>query len=65
LFNFFRKILEDNLLEEGERFFGEDDDFLFMEDGDTVHRSKPASKWKEQNKIRILEWPSCSADLVS
>jgi hypothetical protein len=39
--------------------------FLFMQDGDTVHRSAKMKKWFKKNKIQLMEWTPCSADMVS
>ena len=33
-----------------------------QEDNDPKHRSKIATKWKDENKINVLQWPSYSPD---
>jgi transposase len=33
-----------------------------QEDNDPKHRSKIETKWKGENKINVLQWPSYSSD---
>jgi hypothetical protein len=58
----YEKILNDHLKAEGIRLCGRD--FVFQDDGDTVHTCNRVSKWKKDNKIVSLKnWPPCSGDL--
>lgn len=37
--------------------------FIFQEDNAPCHTSKASNKWKEDNQIETLDWPSQSPDL--
>lgn len=41
----------------------DDNDFIFQDDNDPKHRSKLIKKWKADNNITSLDWPSNSPDL--
>ncbi|CAI2193510.1 10905_t:CDS:2, partial [Funneliformis geosporum] len=56
-------IYEQNLLASTSKLFGEGNiDWILQEDYDLKHRSKIAKKWKEENGIKVLSWPSMSPD---
>jgi hypothetical protein len=57
----YRDILENNLLVNVRGLLG--NQFIFQQDGDTVHNSAYVREWFEQNHINLLEWPSHSSDL--
>ena len=58
----YKKILNENLLNEANRLVGKD--FIFQEDGDTVHKSKVLGTWKRKNNINVLEFPASSCDIA-
>jgi hypothetical protein len=37
--------------------------WVFQMDNDTKHTSKVVEKWLNDNKVKVLEWPSQSPDL--
>ena len=37
--------------------------WVFQMDNDPKHTSKVVAKWLEDNKVKVLEWPSQSPDL--
>ena len=37
--------------------------FVFQMDNDPKHTSKVVAKWLNDNKVKVLEWPSQSPDL--
>ena len=53
-------ILQQNLLE---NIDGNYQYFIFQDDNDPKHRAKITKRWKEENNIKSLEWPSYSPDL--
>ena len=56
-------IYEQGLLASTSKLFGEGNiDWILQEDNDPKHRSKIAKKWKEENGIEVLSWPSMSPD---
>ncbi len=69
----YRDILEDNLLENYPELRSIDtvteghncqsSRFLFMDDNARPHRAKIVVKWKDENGIKTIDWPSCSPDL--
>lgn len=50
------------LLPSAARFFAGSDNWILQEDNDPKHRSKIAKKWKAENGVRVLPWPSMSPD---
>ena len=38
-------------------------DWIFMQDGASIHRAKHTKNWLNQKNIPILEWPANSPDL--
>jgi transposase len=61
--NFMCSIYEQGLLASARELFGEGNiDWILQEDNDPKHRSKIAKKWKEENKVKVLPWPSMSPD---
>lgn len=56
-------IYKNGLLPSISMLFGEDDiDWFLQEDNDPKHRSKIATKWKAENNVKVLPWPSMSPD---
>lgn len=55
-------ILDENLWPVLARHFP-NNDYLFQEDNAPVHTSNETKRWKEQNNIKSLNWPSQSPDL--
>lgn len=56
-------IYEQGLLASTSKLFGEGNiDWILQEDNDPKHRSKIVKKWKEENGIEVLSWPSMSPD---
>jgi len=61
--NFMCSIYEKGLLASIPGLFGEGkSDWMLQEDNDPKHRSKIARKWKEENGVKVLPWPSMSPD---
>ena len=59
LANFMCSIYEQGLLASAHELFGEGNiDWILQEDNDPKHRSKIAKKLKEENKVKVLPWPS-------
>jgi transposase len=60
---FMNSIYERGLLPSACEFFGADNiDWILQEDNDPKHRSKICKKWKEENEVTVLPWPSMSPD---
>ena len=60
---FMCRIYERGLLPSACKFFGEDNiEWILQEDNDPKHRSKICKKWKEENGVTELPWPSMSPD---
>lgn len=55
------KIYQNGLLSSAKDLF--DDDWTLQEDNDPKHMSKLAKKWKKDNSIDRMTWPSNSPDL--
>ena len=53
-------ILRDTLIEASELFGMEN--FIFLEDGDTVHHGEIVQRWKDANSIRLMKTPPWSPD---
>ena len=61
--NFMCSIYEqDPLTSASELFSTGNMDQILQEDNDPKHRSKIAQKWKEENNVEVLPWPSMSPD---
>jgi hypothetical protein len=61
--NFMCSIYEQGLLASASELFGTGNmDWILQEDNDPKHRSKIAQKWKEENNVKVLPWPSMSPD---
>ena len=46
-----------------EYLFGNNSEgWILQEDNDPKHRSKLVSRWKKENNIEVLPWPSMSPD---
>ena len=56
------EIYSNALIESSQKLFPETNDWILQEDNDPKHRSKIATKWKGENKINVLQWPSYSPD---
>jgi len=56
------EIYSNALIESSQKLFPETNDWILQEDNDPKHRSKIATKWKDENKINVLQWPSYSPD---
>jgi Transposase/DDE superfamily endonuclease len=60
---FMNSIYERGLLPSACEFFGQGNmNWILQEDNDPKHRSKICKKWKEENKVTVLPWPSMSPD---
>jgi hypothetical protein len=56
-------IYQQGLLASASELFGKGNmDWILQEDNDPKHRSKIAQKWKEENNVKVLPWPSMSPD---
>jgi hypothetical protein len=51
------KLLEENLLASAEKM-SLGSDFVIQQDNDPKHRSRLAKNFFEENKIKVMEWPS-------
>jgi hypothetical protein len=61
--NFMCSIYQQGLLASASQLFGDDNmDWILQEDNDPKHRSKIATKWKEENNVKVLPWPAMSPD---
>lgn len=57
------KIYKNALLPSARNMFGKkSENWVLQEDNDPKHRSRLCSKWKEDNDINVLDWPSQSPD---
>jgi transposase len=56
-------ILGDEFLQTLEYYGLERDKITFQQDNDSKHTSCPARQWFENNKVKVLDWPSQSPDL--
>ena len=56
------EIYRNALIESSQKLFPETNDWILQEDNDPKHMSKIATKWKDENKINVLQWPSYSLD---
>ena len=57
------KIYEKYLLSSVEIFFDDNNiDWILQEDNNPKHRSNLAKKWKKENNIKVLPWPSMLPD---
>jgi transposase len=57
-------IYKKTLLPSARKFFGEgDNSWKLQEDNDPKHTSRKAQKWKDNNHINRISWPSQSPDL--
>jgi len=57
------KIYKVGLLKSIEHIFGENSDgWILQEDNDPKHRAKLVERWKAENNIEVLPWPSASPD---
>jgi hypothetical protein len=60
---FMYNIYERGLLTSASEFFGaENIEWILQEDNDPKHRSKICKRWKEENEVTVLPWPSISSD---
>jgi hypothetical protein len=58
----YKKILEENLIQEGRRLVGSD--FIFQQDNDKVHTSGIVQKWLKIKRIKTLDgWPPGSSEI--
>ncbi|GES88439.1 transposable element Tcb1 transposase isoform X2 [Rhizophagus clarus] len=56
-------IYERGLIPSACELFGIDSiDWILQEDNDPKYRSKICKKWKEENEVTVLPWPSMSPD---
>lgn len=61
--SFMCKIYERGLLASASEFFSEGNlDWFLQEDNDPKHRSILAKKWKTENNVKVIPWPSYSPD---
>jgi transposase len=57
-------IYKTTLLSSARKFFGEDNhSWLLQEDNDPKHTSGKAQKWRKENDVNRISWPSQSPDL--
>jgi len=56
-------ILEDELQQTLKKYFPRGKQFIFQQDGCSVHRCKVVKEWFEKKKMAILPWPAQSPDL--
>jgi len=57
------KILDQNLVATARDHHMLRSGFIFQQDGDPKHTSRPASEWFEDHRINVLKWPAQSPDL--
>ena len=55
--------LENYLIPTRDIFFGEEPEWEFQQDNAPCHKAKSVTKWFEENKIQVLQWPARSPDL--
>jgi transposase len=57
-------IYKTTLLSSARKFFGRDDHSWFLqEDNDPKHMSGKAQRWRKENQVKRISWPSQSPDL--
>lgn len=60
---FMVKLYQKGLLKSAESLYGPNNyDWILQEDNDPKHRSRLCTRWKEENGIETLDWPSQSPD---
>ena len=57
------QIYEESLLGTFDDHWMSTSDVIFQEDNDSKHKSRVAQRWRAENDITRLEWPSISPDL--
>ena len=57
------KILDEGLVESFEKLEMEEGERYFQQDNDSKHTSKRATTWFEDNNIIVIQWPAQSLDL--
>lgn len=55
--------LQTGLMPFAAEVWGESTDWVFQQDGASIHTSKETSEWIEDKNITVLPWPSMSPDL--
>ena len=60
---YINKVLEPTFLPFYEELGGEDAGVQFIKDGSTIHTSKLANQWREENGVLVLKWAPNSPDL--
>jgi transposase len=56
------EIYKTALIPSASKFFSRSDGWLLQEDNDPKHRSNISKRWKNDNSINMLPWPSYSPD---
>ena len=51
-------ILSQGIPESREKLGLDGEEFLFQQDNDPKHTSKKATKWLEDNNIKVMTWPA-------
>lgn len=57
------ELYKSGLLKSAEKLYGKDNrDWILQEDNDPKHRSRLCTRWKENNGVTTMDWPSQSPD---
>lgn len=57
------EILTRKVCQSATDLFGQDEDFIFQQDGAPCHTAKVCQAWFKDNRVKLLEWPGNSPDL--
>ena len=59
----YKDTLENSLLPSVDLLYGQEQAWIFQQDGATSHTAKSVKTWFDENNITLLDWPSKSPDL--
>lgn len=57
------QILQDSMLPSSSDLFGEENQFIFMQDNAPCHKAKKVTDFLRQKGVQVLDWPAQSPDM--